>query len=455
MFAAEQIIPTADQLAVLQMGQRDGRHIHVSGGERSGKSRFGTYSFLHWAGTSFTGHNFALCAKSATTFQANVGGYLEEFAQDYGLALKKVNRCYQLESSRGTPNFFYPILFSGSASGGVGAQGGLIQVARNEGPTFAGALIDEACECPEEMIRFLGKATSVRGAKIVYCYFPQGNQHPLKLQNYDLVESGQLSGEIHHLSIEDNPANSKEYVEENKARWKALPHEYANRIEGRWHSATGIVFEGFEQHLRVGVNDDTLKDVNEWVVSADWARSSVCAAILVGYHPLHGKFYVAGEYCHDGRIHGVADTATKVQQLIETMTGGKWNPATQRFEDMKRRINTWIIDPNEDGLRSELNRQAPSGIVIDAVTGKEEGTKTAIEYMQSGDYVFCQSKVPMLISNFNRQRWNRKAQAVGKDIPDKESADGSHFIDCWEYYCSTNKEWAHNRNPYSMRSIDV
>lgn len=295
----------------------------------------------------------------------------------------------------------------------------------------------------------------MRGAKIFYSYFPQSKLHPLKTKNYDLVESGQISGEIHHLSIEDNPANSTEYVQEQKDLWSALPHEYARRIDGRWSSATGIVYELFEQHLTVGVRDDILADCSEWVVSADWARSSVSAAILVGWHPLHGKFYVPYDWKHDGAQHGIIDTATKVRQMIEVMTGGRWDANSERFVDIKRWIDTWIIDPNEDGLRSELHRQAPSGVVLDAVTGKERGTKIAIEYLQSGNYAICQTTAPNLVQDFARLSWDQNAKVGGVDRPSKQSADGAHFADCWEYYCATHHEAATTRNPFAVRSDDA
>ena len=276
-------------------------------------------------------------------------------------------------------------------------------MARAEGPTFAGALIDEACECPTEMVDHMSTRTSVPHAKIVYSYFPQSTLHPLKVDNYDLVVDGRLSGRIFNLDIRDNPYNTDEYIAEQESKWSKIPHEHDRRIKGLWASASGMVYALFENHVVDVVADHYLEGVVEWTVAADWARSGVCAAILIGWHEAHGKFYVCGEWRHEGAIDGEQDTPTKVDLMIDKLT-----------DEGRRQVSTWIIDPNEDGLRVSLNEKAPTGQVIDGVTGKEEGTGLAIEFMQSGRYVFCKTRVPWLLRDFAKQTWDRKAQAVGR-----------------------------------------
>ena len=231
MIPLDGITLTADQRQAISFGERPGRHIHVGGSMRSGKTMVAVFGFLWWAGSHYTRHNFLLCSKSATQFQSVTLGYVRAYAEWLGLGLSRQDRCWRLESDDGGFNDFYPVLFSGSASGGVGAAGGALPASRLEGTDAAGALVDEACECPDLMMKTISDRCSVRGSKIAYSYYPQGTQHPLKTGNYDKVVDGTLSGEFHHLAMEDNPGLSDEYIAEQKAKWAPVPHEYKRRIE--------------------------------------------------------------------------------------------------------------------------------------------------------------------------------------------------------------------------------
>ena len=430
------MLPTSKQAEVLWLVDRlANRHVHVSGSMRSGKTLWGLWGFLNWAGEIYSGHDFVIACKSHTQFQSTLKAYMEDFARFFGLGLSKRDRCWALESAHGGYNFFYPVLYSGSASGGsgggVGSTGGSLPASRIEGLTIAGAFIDEACECPQIMLDTLSDRCSVPGAKLVYAYYPQSALHPLKLRNYDLVESGSLAGEIHHLPMEENPSLTVDYIEEQRRKWKPFPHEEARRIYGKWSSASGLIYDGFEDAIIVGGVPD---EIAKWTVAVDWAPSSVCAAILVGFDYRSGCWYIADEWGHDGRTDGVKTTEDKVTDLVAHMTRDG------------RKINEWIIDPAEDGLRVELKRRQV-GLVMDGVAEVEQGVKIAGQYLQSGKVKIDRYACERLLKDFSTYSWDRKAAAVNKDRPDKASADGAHFADCWRYYAHTHWQSFSNRSP--------
>ena len=430
---------TPDQARAASFGDRPGRHIHVSGAQRSGKNLTGVYGFLDWAGRNFTNHRFGCAAKTYGRFQSNILSFMHEFCKSRQIGISRDERNWRIESDDYGYNTFVPVLFSGSASGGsggVGASGGALPAARLEGETFAGAIIDEAMECPEFMLMTITDRCSVRGAKIVYCYYPQGKLHPLQIDNVDKVQAGIMSGEVHRLRMEDNPSLSAEYIAEQKAKWQHIPHEYERRILGLPSSATGIVFEGFEQYLVEGPSQETVDGIVTWVGVCDWASSSVSCCLLFGFHPGHGKWYVCHEWSHDGRKVGARATDLKVSDMIascEAVAG--------------KAVDYWIIDPNEDGLRVELKRtQTGLGRVIDAVAQREEGLKTAMAYLGAGGFRISQHKCPGLVRDMSMLSWDRKQAVVGKDVMDKASADGAHFADCFRYFCHTYEETFTNKS---------
>ena len=423
---------TPDQCIALSAGDRPGRHIHVSGAMRSGKNLVGTYLLLDWAGRNFTGHTFICAAKTMGRFETNILAYMKQFCESRQIGISRQERNWLVESDDYGYNTFVPVLFSGSASGGsggVGATGGALPAARIEGMTAAGAIIDETMECPEFTLLTIQDRCSVRGAKLIYCYYPQGKLHPFQVNNYDKVVDGQLSGEVHHLAMEDNPSLEESYIAEQKAKWQHIPHEYDRRILGRASSATGIVFEGFEQYLIDGPSKETIAECVTWVAVVDWASSSVSCGLLYGFHPGHNLWYICRQWAHDGRLHGAKDTDIKVGEMIAN------------FEAVSGGVDYWIIDPNEDGLRVELKRtQSGLGRVIDAVAKREEGLKTAMAYLGAGGFRISQHECPGLIRDMSTLSWDRKAAIVGKDVMDKASADGAHFADCFRYFCHTYEE---------------
>ena len=427
-----------DQRAAVTFGDRPGRHVHIGGAMRSGKSMVATWGFLHWAGRNFTGHDFALAAKSLTQFQAITLRYMREFAHACGLALTRHDRCWRLESDDGGHNDFYPILYAGSASGGgaggTGSVGGALPAARTEGTTLAGALIEEACECPEIMFDTLMDRTSVPGAKIIYSYYPQGAHHPLKTANVDKVRKGERTGELHHLKMEDNPANTAEYIAEQKAKWRPIPHEYKRRILGQWASATGIVYENFESRLIAGPDAHTLAGITRWTVAVDWAPESVSCALLIGYHPDHRIWYIYDEWHHDGHESGALPTGEKVDRMVAAMTNNG-----------QREISEWVIDPSEDGVRVELKR-LKAGRVIDAVADNDLGVKIGITYLDSGRVKISRVRCPYFLGELSKLSWDRRAALVGQTRVDKASAGGGHMTDCYRYWAHTHHDAATSRS---------
>ena len=334
-----------DQRKAVTFGERPGRHIHISGAMGSGKSMVATWGLVYWAGRMFSGHDCAFAAKSLTQFQSITLRYVRELcAIGNGIGLTRHDRCWRIEADNGGYNDWYPILYQGSASGGAGGTGsvgGALPAARAEGTTFAAVLIEEACECPELMVDTLQDRARVPGAKLAYSYYPQGAHHPMKVKQLDPVIKGTRSGEYHHLKLEDNPSLSAEYIAEQKAKWRPIPHEYKRRILGQWASATGIVYEMFEDHLVAGPDAHTLAGITRWSVAVDWAPESVSCALLIGYHPDHRIWYIYDEWHHDGHESGALPTGEKVDRMVAAVTANG-----------QREISEWVIDPSEDGVES-------------------------------------------------------------------------------------------------------
>lgn len=212
---------------------KDASGIIADGAVRSGKTVAMLCSFVLWAMSSFSGHNFALCGKTVGALRRNVIGVMKQQLDSLGIRYRdRRSENLIIVTYGGTTNNFY--LFGGKDE----ASQDLIQ-----GITLAGVLFDEVALMPESFVNQAGARCSVDGAKKWYNCNPRHPGHYFKINYIDKAEERNLL--YLHFLMSDNLTLSEATLNEYKRSFSGV--FYDRNIRGLWVAAEGRIYTSFTE----------------------------------------------------------------------------------------------------------------------------------------------------------------------------------------------------------------
>lgn len=214
----------------------------------------------------------------------------------------------------------------------------------------------------------------------------------------------------------DNPAITKEYLERLS---NLTGHRRERLFKGKWVSASGLVYETFDEAFHVKR------------LRSKWERFLI--GVDDGYtNPLSAHLYLVDG---DGRIHSRYEFY-KTQQLPEDVLA--WAGRMRRVVKLAadEEIEAVVIDPSAAKLRAAF---ANADFRVVAADNSRDGIKTVEEYLRkNGDELprmtfdpGCRNQV----QEFGMYEWAKDAAGQSKDVPRKQN---DHAMDELRYvarYC--------------------
>ena len=321
------VVPNYDwspkQQRALSMWERDSRYVLLDGSVRSGKTFSGLYGWLNGIARNFAGYDFLLSARTMKQFRAVLEANLLQWCRDTGVAWRKVESEYIIQSEHGA-NRFIPSL--GNDAGAMDKIVGL---------TLAGAFLDEAPLMPQDYVDQVGLRCSVEGAKIVTTDNPQGPLHWFKQEYID--NASDINAEWIHFELRDNPSLPESYFRQVETQFTGA--FYRRMVLGEWTATSGAIYP----HALDAVSPVPRRPPTRYWVAIDVASSGVTHAGLIAEYS-DGKSWLVGEWRYDGRDQGQMRDVDQVKAIRQDLVGD-------------RNVHLWIIDPAAAAFRAELADQ--------------------------------------------------------------------------------------------------
>lgn len=387
----------------------DARVILLPGPVQSGKTMSAIYFFLAWAARGWSGHDFALAARSQKQFEAVLSRYAREFAAATGLGWTRRGEHYEMGSLYGrAPNHFYVALGSDITS-----------EEKIRGWTLAGALLDEVTLMPSSFIDTILDRCSRPYATVVMCCNPAGPKNPVKTKFID------VPGAAVHIGFElsDNPTLTEAYINGLMRRYTGAMRE--RMVYGRWAASMGLVYPNVGKALGEA---PPLSEAWRVDLTADHADAAVTHALLMASYPgtpeapgrpaRPGARWAVREWRYDGRERG---------QLTET------EQAVRIRRDLVSGVSLGrvLADPAAKGFRRALSK----ALGVPAIPANNEvlpGLQKTRELMDDG-LLRIDRQCRHLIREMHNYHWDERAGLSGSDRPVKEADHGCDALryDVW------------------------
>lgn len=388
--------------------------VALEGSVRSGKT---WASLTDWVDYCLTGPDgdFLMAGRTQRTVEENLVLPLQRWC---GERLVKLNR------GTGT------VIIAGRRCRIVGANDEAAQT-KIQGPTFAGAYIDEASTLPQSFFNMARSRLSVEGARMWLTSNPEAPAHWLKTEWLDRARLWIDRDGIEHVNpdgidlvrvsfkLEDNPNLPQSYVDEIKRTYTGL--WYRRYILGEWCIAAGAVFEDWDPARHV-------------VHEVPPVTRVVALGIDYGTtHPTRG--YLLGI---------TTDTPRRLVLLDE------WAPARATDAglsvDLRRWLSTrrpewqqpeWVcVDPAAASFRLQLETD---GLPTMAAHNRVLSGIRTVASLLAMDRLVVADTCKHLIAKLPGYSWDPKATARGEDEPIKADDDE---VDAMRYgIASTRAIW--------------
>jgi len=277
-----------------------------------------------------------------------------------------------------------------------------------QGRTLAGAYGDEVPLWPESFFNMMLSGLSVKGAKFFGTANPESPRHWLKVKYIDRIN--ELSLNVFHFLLTDNPSIDAEYVENLKKEYVGL--WYSRYILGLWVAATGAVYDSFDINKHV-VNELPTERFEKIYCACDIGTSNPSCFLLFGLYK--SKWHVYSEYYYDSRKAGKQKTDREYAQDLVTFLSGKF---PQKI----------LIDPSASSFKTEL-RSLKKYRVGDAQNEVLDGIRITAKALADGNLLIYKN-CTKLIEQIQSYTWDEKAQAIGIDKPVKVD---DHAVDALRY----------------------
>lgn len=298
-------------------------------------------------------------------------------------------------------------------------------VTKIQGPTYAGAYVDEASTLPEVFFNMLISRLSVEGAQAFLTSNPESPGHWLKVNWLDKArlhidrdgkwheremtydESGVPDGKVLDLvrvsfTLDDNAPNlPPAYIARMKSSYAGL--WYRRYILGEWVIAEGSVYDMWDPDRHV-VKAKDLPPVSRLL----------CVGIDYGTnHPTRGY------------LLGISDEAKRRLVVVD-----EWDPGKLTDAGLSASLRKWLgarkpewiaVDPAAASLKLQLFADG-FGNVMDADNAVLPGIRT-VSSLLATDALIVSDACRCLIEEVPGYAWDPKATLRGEDAPIKANDD--------------------------------
>lgn len=383
---------------------RDHDAIICDGAVRSGKTVCMSLSFIAWAFYRFGDASFAICGRTLQSLRRNVVTPLEPMLRELGFDCRQVLSRNYMEINRGNrTNRFY--LFGGKDE----SSAALIQ-----GMTLSGVMFDEVALMPRSFVEQALARCSVEGSKFWFNCNPEHPEHWFKQQWIDRRE--EKNALYLHFCMNDNPSLSRQMIE----RYRSLYSDtfYERFVEGKWVSATGLVYPFFKANDR----NVTSSECSRFYISCDYGTVNPTSMGLWGLKD--AVWYRLDEYYYSARQTG--------RQLTDE----------EHYSGLKRLagnlpIEAVICDPSAASFITVVRRHGKFR-VIPAKNSVIDGIRHVADALKGGKIAVCPC-CKDAVREFGLYRWDDHA---GCDAVKK---DNDHAMDDIRYFVSTVLQQDGNR----------
>ncbi|MDD6284547.1 MAG: PBSX family phage terminase large subunit [Firmicutes bacterium] len=378
--------------------------IICDGAVRSGKTVCMSLSFIAWAFYRFGDASFAICGRTLQSLRRNVITPLEPMLRELGFDCRQVLSRNYMEINRGNrTNRFY--LFGGKDE----SSAALIQ-----GMTLSGVMFDEVALMPRSFVEQALARCSVEGSKFWFNCNPEHPEHWFKQQWIDRRE--EKNALYLHFCMNDNPSLSRQMIE----RYRSLYSDtfYERFVEGKWVSATGLVYPFFKVHDR----NVTSSECSRFYISCDYGTVNPTSMGLWGLKD--SVWYRLDEYYYSARQTG--------RQLTDE----------EHYSGLKRLagnlpVEAVICDPSAASFITVVRRHGKFR-VIPAKNSVIDGIRHVADALKGGKIAVCPC-CKDAVREFGLYRWDDHA---GCDAVKK---DNDHAMDDIRYFVSTVLQQDGNR----------
>jgi PBSX family phage terminase large subunit len=371
------------------------------GAVRSGKSYVSLIRFMEHVRNG-PEEKYVVCGKSERTIMMNVIDPLQSFTGGI------------IRYNRGMGVFY---LF-GKKVYVVGANDERAE-GKIRGPTFAGALVDEATLLPEGFFRMLLSRLTIDGAKLFATTNPDSPFHWLKHEFIDVNSNDQAFLKTFKFVIDDNPSLSQSKKNELKRSYQGL--FYKRFIEGQWVLAEGAIFDFFDH--KTHVVREAITYAKYWILGVDYGTTNPFAACLIGFNDdHHPSIWVEREYYWDSKTMGHQKTDMEYAEDIKRVFNGY-------------PLRSIYLDPAAASFEVELRRHKMP--VKQAKNDVLDGIRFVSNLFTAGDLVIKKDCLN-LIKEIEGYVWDSKSARDGVDRPIKVR---DHAVDAMRYALFTH--WGH------------
>lgn len=216
---------------------------------------------------------------------------------------------------------------------------------------------------------------------------------------------------LQHYTIDDNPFNSPEFVENLKKEYFGTVY-YRRFILGEWARADGLVYPMFSREKHVASYEDD--GVGEYYISVDYGTNNPTS---MGLWKKNGAFAVrSSEYYYDSK------------KALRQLTDEEYYEALERLAG-SRNIRYVIVDPSAASFIATIRRRGKFA-VKKADNRVLDGIRLCSTLLTGGNLKF-NSSCKDIIREFGAYSWDDNA---AEDTVIKRN---DHAMDDMRYFCQT------------------
>ena len=296
--------------------------------------------------------------------------------------------------------------------------------AKIKGSTFAGAIIDEVTEIPENVFLVASQRLSLDGAAMVITTNTDSPHHWFKVNFLDRAEEISLK-EINFF-LEDNLSLPKKYIEDLKA--SHLGVAYKRFIEGLWAKAEGLIFPGFDEDCILKGQDPIDSHHKKYFVAVDCGYTNPCVFLKIGTDPYaKPRVWVEDEYYFNSKREGQHKTELELVEDCIQFSLKSGQTATMVY-----------VDPSAPSFINCLNKYGKlHGIRAVAANNDVLPGISKIGNMFNLGRLKVHQKCVNLINEIYSYAWDENKSHRGIDDPKKEF---DHAIDALRYFVNMYNE---------------
>ncbi|WP_344161667.1 PBSX family phage terminase large subunit [Nocardiopsis rhodophaea] len=292
------------------------------------------------------------------------------------------------------------------------------------GMTVAGAYVDEITVVPEEFFTQLLGRMSVDGSRLFGSTNPDSPSHWLKLKFLDKL-SALPHWRYWHFTMEDNPALSRQYIDQKRTEFTGL--WYRRFISGEWVAAEGAIYSMWRPARHV-VPWASLPPMRRLLAAGvDYGTTNATAAVLLGLSE-GGRLYLVDEWRHDPRTGAPRLTDGQLSGRLRSWLDEPHLPAQPEMRP------EWVaVDPSAASMRLQLYRDGITAAAADNDVGRGI---SLVATLLAERRLLVADRCRGWISEVSGYSWDPDATEKGDDRPLKVA---DHSLDAGRYAVATTE----------------